>query len=406
MLLKKIPKRSILFCPGELKDILELVFTRSINEGKFVKEFEDRFKRFIGVKHAVAVSSGRFALYLILKSLGLKAGDGVLLSAYNFKGVPKALLQDGFTPVFVDADESSYQINVSEIEKQINPKVKAIILTHLFGQPCQLDKIMDIARKYNLFVIEDAAHSLGSYYQGKHTGTLGDAGFFSFSGSKMLNTSFGGIIVTNNDSLAVETREELSRYNFPSARQLLRERITTYIYALLTQRIFYSLTEYPLTLLMSMFGLDPLEIYKSFKHTEITEKKMKFTNLQALLGLRQIDCLNSLISKRKNIAEKLFKALDPLISLQANPKGCNSNYFMVPIKAKDKFRVFRRLLLKGVDSNLNYASDCSDMVKGTSIAISQALSKSVLTINLPFDLTDKEIGFLAQSLNEIKELLH
>lgn len=406
MLLRKIPKRSILFRPGELRDILELVFTRSVNEGKFIKDFENRFKQFVGAKHAVAVSSGRFALYLILKSLGLKKGDGVLLSAYNFRGVPKALLQNGFTSVLVDADENTYQINVLEIEKQINPKVKAIMLTHLFGQPCRLDKIMDIARKYNLFVIEDAAHSLGSYYQGKHTGALGDAGFFSFSGSKMLNTSFGGIVVTNNDDLSIKIRKELSKYNFPSIWQLLRERMTTYIYALLTQRTFYSLTEYPLTVLMSVFGLDPLEIYKSFKHAEITEEKMRFTNLQSLLGLKQIDCLSPLVSKRKNIAEKLFKALSPSISLQVNPKGCNPNYFMVPIRTKNKFKVFRKLLLKGVDSNLSYAGDCFDIVKGAYTPISQALSNSVLTINLPFDLTDKEIGFLAQSLNGMKELLY
>jgi len=406
MLLKKIPKRSILVRPGEFKDILGSVLTHSVNEGKFIKEFEDKFKQFVGTKHAIAVSSGRFALYLILKSLSLKEGDGILLSAYNFRGVPKALLQGGFTPVLVDADESSYQINVSEIEKQINSKVKAIVLTHLFGQPCQLDKIMDIARKYNLFVIEDAAHSLGSYYQGKHTGALGDAGFFSFSGSKMLNTSFGGIVVTNNDGLSIKIRKELSKYNFPSIWQLLRERMITYIYALLTQRTFYSLTEYPLTVLMSIFGLDPLEIYKSLKHTEITDEKMKFTNLQALLGLKQIDCLNSLVSKRKNIAEKLFKALNPSISLQVNPEGCDPNYFMVPVRTKDKFKVFRKLLLKGVDSNLSYAGDCSDIVKGVYVPISQTLSNSVLTINLPFDLTDKEIDSLARLLNGIKEMLH
>jgi len=265
---------------------------------------------------------------------------------------------------------------------------------------------MDIARKYNLFVIEDAAHSLGSYYQGKHTGALGDAGFFSFSGSKMLNTSFGGIVVTNNDDLSIKIRKELSKYNFPSIWQLLRERMITYIYALLTQRTFYSLTEYPLTVLMSIFGLDPLEIYKSLKHTEITDEKMKFTNLQALLGLKQIDCLNSLVSKRKNIAEKLFKALNPSISLQVNPEGCDPNYFMVPVRTKDKFKVFRKLLLKGVDSNLSYAGDCSDIVKGVYVPISQTLSNSVLTINLPFDLTDKEIDSLARLLNGIKEMLH
>ncbi|MBU3934068.1 MAG: aminotransferase class I/II-fold pyridoxal phosphate-dependent enzyme [Candidatus Omnitrophica bacterium] len=396
----------MLFNPGEFKDIWNLLCAHNIKEGNFIKEFEEKFKHFVEVKEAIAVSSGRFGLYLILRSLGLNKGDNVLLSAYNFKGVPKALLQDGFNPIFIDADEKTYQINPVQIEKRIDGKVKAIILTHLFGQSCEIDKIRDIAGKKNLFLIEDAAHSLGSYYHGKHTGSFGQAGFFSFAGSKTLNTSFGGMIVTNDSGLANKIRQKLGKYNFPTISRLLKERITTYIHALLTQRLFYSLTEYPLTLLMSIFQLDPLEIYKSFKHRETSEIKMRFSNLQALLGLRQMGNLSTLISRRKTAADKILQRLDSSISSQSIPYNSQPNYFMFPLKAKDKQRVFKSLLLSGIDSNLNYANDCSGMCKDTNAPAARFLSKSILTIQLPFYLNDKEIDHIASSLNRIKELLY
>ena len=141
MILKKIPKRTLPFRFREIKDVWGLLCSGSIEEGNFIKGFEEKFKDFVGAQETIALSSGRFGLYLILKNLGLKQGDGVLLSAYNFRGVPKALLQDGFIPVFVDADKKTYQISPEDIEKRISPNVKAIILTHLFGQPAEIDKI-------------------------------------------------------------------------------------------------------------------------------------------------------------------------------------------------------------------------------------------------------------------------
>ncbi len=406
MLLKKIPKRTVLLNQSEFKDIWKLVISRSIKDGDLIREFEDKFKTFIGVKEAIAVSSGRFALYLILKNIGMKKGDGIILSAYNFKGVPNSLLENGFAPVFVDADEKSYQIDASKIEQKINGNVKAIMLTHLFGQPGDLDKILDISRKYNLFLIEDAAHSLGSYYAGKHTGGFGEAGFFSFSGSKLLNTSFGGMVVTDNKELANNIRQELNGYDFPASAQLLRERIITYIYVLLTKRFVYSFTEYPVTLLMSLCKQDPLEIYKSLKKREITDEKMKFTNLQAMLGIKQMVNMESLISKRRKIAEELYKRLDSSISLQLFADKCLPNYFMIPLKTKDKFKAFRKLLFAGIDTNLAYANDCSFMSNGGTSKTAKFLSDSILTLNLPFDLNEKEINHLALSINSVKELLY
>jgi len=405
VLLKKIPKRTVLFHPDEMGDMWHLMRSFSIKDGCFIKEFENKFKSFVSVDEAIAVSSGRFALCLILKGLGLKEGDGVLVSAYNYRGVPKALLASGFKPVFIDADEKTYQMDIGQIEGRIDSSVKAIIITHLFGQPSDIDRIKDIAAKYRLFIVEDAAQSLGTFYHERHTGGFCDAGFFSFSGTKTLNTSFGGVIVTNNTDLAQNIRGELNKYDFPTKRQLIKGRVTTNMYALLTQRSIYSFTQYPITLLLNIFQLDPLEVYKSMHNGGITDKKMKFSNVQALIGLRQLSQLDKLVSQRRSNAKKLFERLDFSISLQHVPSDCLPNYFMIALRAEDKFKVYRKLLLRGIDSNLRYADDCSGVSQNMDLPVSKALSESILTINLPFDLDDQEIAYIARAINELKVLL-
>jgi len=377
-----------------------------ILKGHFIKKFEDRFKEYLGVREVIAVSSGRFALLLILKKLGLGQNDKIMLSAYNFAGVPKALLQEGYFPVFVDADQKTYQIDPQQIEGKIDKETKAIIITHIFGQPCELDKILDIAKRHNLFVIEDAAHSLGSYYCGKLTGAIGDAGFFSFTGTKTINTSFGGMIVTNNTDLARQIREELQKFDFPKAKDLIKQRLITRIYSWLNHRLFYSLVGYPIALLMSVFDLDPLEIFKSIRRSDIAEQKLRFTNLQALLGLKQLDCLNDLICKRKRVAAQLINHLDSAISIPRVPRDSESNYFMFPIKTKDKKKAFKKLLKKGIDSNLNYCCDCSYMVGNSYNPVAQSLCRSILALNLPFDLQEQEVVYLAEALNGMKAWLN
>ncbi|NQT89702.1 MAG: aminotransferase class I/II-fold pyridoxal phosphate-dependent enzyme [Candidatus Omnitrophica bacterium] len=405
MLLKKIPKRNILMYPGELKDVFSLVRSGDILEGPFIEEFEEAFKAFTGAKEAVAVSSGRFAMDLILKELGLKKGDGVIISAYNFKGVPRILSQEGLELQFIDADKDTYQIDIDQIEPAINGKTKAIIVTHLFGQLCDMDRISQIASRHNLLVIEDAAHALGSYYKGAHAGTIGRAGFFSFSGSKTLNTSFGGMLVTSDKALAESIRDKLRDFPFPDKKDLLREIPKKWIYTLLTKRVFYSLTEYPLTLLMSLFGEDPLEVYKKIKGPEIGDRKMRFTNLQAMVGKRQLGYVKDIIEGRRRVAEKLMEKIRPFITLQKIPSDGKASYFMFCLKAKDKMTVFKKLLYKGIDSNLAYASDCSYMAGDKRFQNASELDGSVITFNLPYDLGEKEIFYIAGTLKGMKELL-
>ena len=167
-----------------------------------VKKFEDAFAKKFGVKHAVAVNSGGSALFLTLKALGIQPGDEVIVPDFTMIATAGAVSHCGAVPIFVDSSDDSLNIDASKIEEKITPRTTAIMPVHIYGEPCDMDSIMDIARRHNLLVVEDAAESHGARYKGALTGTFGDAGCFSFYANKIMTTGEGGMIVTDNADLA------------------------------------------------------------------------------------------------------------------------------------------------------------------------------------------------------------
>ncbi|MDU4732500.1 DegT/DnrJ/EryC1/StrS family aminotransferase [Finegoldia magna] len=175
--------------------------------GENVKQFEKEIAEKIGVKHAVTVGNGTDALIIALKSLGIKEGDEVITTDYTFFATAEAIRFVGATPVFCDVELDTYNIDPSQIEEKITDKTKAIICVHLFGNACKMDQINDIAKRHNLYVIEDAAQAINSQYKGKNVGNLGDVACFSFFPTKNLGCfGDGGMITTNDDDLATIIR--------------------------------------------------------------------------------------------------------------------------------------------------------------------------------------------------------
>lgn len=176
-----------------------------VSSGKYVRRFEKEFAKFVGTEEAVAVSSGTDAVAMacaVLYDFGAKRGDEIVLPALSFVATGNAALQAGFTPIFVDVDRKTFNIDPSKIEKVITKKTRAILAVHLMGKPADMDKINTIAKKHNLFVIEDAAEAHGSIYRGKNIGTLGDMAAFSLYVAHMITTGEGGIILTNKPELS------------------------------------------------------------------------------------------------------------------------------------------------------------------------------------------------------------
>lgn len=174
--------------------------------GKYVNKFEEDFAKFCDVKYGVACSNGTVALHLALLALGIKEGDEVIVPVSTYISTANAVKYVNATPVFVDSDADSWTIDPKKIEEKITNRTRAIIPVHLYGMPCDMDKIMEIAKRHNLFVIEDCAEAHGAEYKGKKVGTFGEISCFSFFGNKIITTGEGGMCLTN-DSVLKERME-------------------------------------------------------------------------------------------------------------------------------------------------------------------------------------------------------
>ncbi len=187
--------------------IAEVISKTAFIGGAHLKSFEEAFANFCGAKHCVGVGNGTDALFIALKALGLGAGDEVITAANSFIATSEAITMTGAKPVFVDINPATYNIAVDKIEAAVTPNTKAIIPVHLYGQPAQMDEILELAKKHGLKVVEDAAQAHGATYKGRTVGSIGDVACFSFYPGKNLGAyGDGGAVVTNNKELAVKVR--------------------------------------------------------------------------------------------------------------------------------------------------------------------------------------------------------
>ena len=187
---------------NEEKYVTDCIKTGWISSsGKYVSEFEQQFASYCDCKYGVAVCNGTVALHLALTALGIGKGDEVIIPTFTMAASAFSICYTGAKPVFVDADKDTWNIDVNKIEEKITSKTKAIMPVHIFGNPCNMDKIIEIARKHNLYIIEDAAEAHGAEYKGKKVGSFSDIAGFSFFANKNLTTGEGGMVVTNNKEL-------------------------------------------------------------------------------------------------------------------------------------------------------------------------------------------------------------
>lgn len=197
-----IPVCTPLLGGNEVKYVTDAVTTGWISSsGSYVTAFEEAFAKYCGVKYAVAVCNGTVAIHLALSALGIGKGDEVIIPSFTMIATAFAVCYTGAKPVFVDADKETFNIDITKIEEKITPKTKAIIPVHIFGNMCNMDEIEHIAKKYNLYIVEDAAEAHGAEFKGKKSGSFSSIGCFSFFANKNLTTGEGGMVVTNDENL-------------------------------------------------------------------------------------------------------------------------------------------------------------------------------------------------------------
>lgn len=260
-----------------IKECLDTNWVSSV--GKYVEKFEDDMANYIGSDYAVATVNGTAALHMALKVLGVETGDKVLVPTLTFIASVNPIRYCNADPVFVDSEKETYNMDPEKLEEKIETlitegnKPKAAIVVHLYGHPAKMDQIIDICKKYDVKVIEDATESLGSEYKDKKTGSIGDIGCFSFNGNKLITTGGGGMLVTDNQKWA-----EKVKYLTTQAKD------------------------------------DP----EQFIHHEVGYN-YRLTNIQAAMGVAQLEQIDSFINNKRKIANKYNESLSNVDGVTVTP---------------------------------------------------------------------------------------
>lgn len=307
----------VCFGKEELKAVEDVLKTGVLTErsgmGPKVLEFERKFADYVGVKHAIAVSSGTAALHAALLAAEVKPGDEVILPSFAFQAAAEAVLLVGATPVFVDIDEETYCMDVESVEEAVTKDTKAIIPVHLYGLPADMDPILELAREKDIIVIEDAAQAHGAAYKGRKVGSMGHMGCFSFYATKNMTTGEGGMVTTNDEEYA-EALRAIRNHGEERANWSVR-----------------------------------------------LGHNYRMSELQAALGIAQLEKLPNFLKKRRANAENLSKELASVrrLILPKEPEGTLHawNLYTVRVQganAAKRNKVVEKLRDKGIGASVYY----------------------------------------------------
>src|SRR4029079_10460950 len=253
-MMRAIARYGVRTIPGDEKEVVSAFRRGEAVEGPRILEFEDRFAQFHSMRHAIATSYGRMAFYYILRALDLPPGSEVIFPALTFWVVPEIARRASLKPVFVDVDPDTFNINPALVEAAITERTRVIVPTHLYGQPCEMDRVLDIAAKYNLIVVEDCAQAAGARFRGRRVGTFGHASFFSFQLLKGINTYGGGMAITSDAALSRSVQAQALREPQPSLPDLIRRFATGYGARVAVSPKVLTFWGYPLQAAVSLLG--------------------------------------------------------------------------------------------------------------------------------------------------------
>lgn len=363
-----IPVNEPLINGNEKKYLNECIDTGWISsEGPFIKKFEEEFASITQKKYGIAVCNGTAALEIAVEALGITEGDEVIMPAFTIISCASAIIKSGAIPVLVDSDIDTWNMNVQDIEAKITSKTKAIMVVHIYGLPVDMDPLLAIAKKHNLKIIEDAAEAHGQTYHGKPCGSFGDVSVFSFYPNKLITTGEGGMILTDNADIAERLR---------SLRNLC------------------------------------FTANKRFVHEELGWN-MRMTNLQAAVGVAQLERWNESIKRKREIGKLYTELLKDVknISLPVSKTNYADNiYWVFGIMSKDKPAeiLMKRLNEKGIGTRpFFYPMHLQPVLKRMGLYHNESYPNAEKMYNQGFylpsglALTNEQIHEVVKSLKEI-----
>lgn len=348
----------------DLRDAFERVYNRSwYIEGVEDEAFEKAFAEYCDSKYCVGVGNGLDSLFLALKAMGIKEGDEVIVPSNTYIATALAVTYTGATPVFVEPDIHTFNIDSTKIEAAITDKTKAIMPVHLYGQACDMDPIMEVAKKYNLYVVEDCAQAHGAKYKGKVIGSFGDAAGFSFYPGKNLGAlGDAGATVTNNEELAKKVRA------------------------------------------LGNYGSD-------YKYHHIYQgNNSRLDELQAAFLAAKLPHLNKVNVERRKVAQKYLDGINnPEIILPFVPEYAEPVWHIFGIRCNRRDELEKFLNDAGISTNKHYPipmhlQGCyADLgFKKGDYPITEEISETELSIPMYYGMTDEEVQYVIDRMNEFK----
>ncbi len=343
-----------------------------VGDGIYTKQLVHEIQKITHAKYGFAVPSCTHGLELACRALGIGPGDEVIVPAFTLSSTANCVVLTGARPVFADIDEATYCIDPASISRLITKKTKGIIVVHYAGMPCDMEKIKKIAKQHKLFIIEDAAHCIGSYYKGKMLGTFGDVGVFSFHGTKNVCSGEGGMVVTNNKKLA--EKMDIFRANGTNRSAFLDHRVSLYTW---------------------------VSPGSSFLLSDI---------LAALL-LSQMKHLSVISKKRTAIAHTYMKAFQhiPTLQLPVVPSGAKPNWhiFAVRLETPEKASAFTAFMkAHGITASRHYVPlHTSLMGKRLSgkqfihLPVAQQVAETLIRLPIYPGLTKKEVSHIIKTVH-------
>jgi len=401
-----IPRQRIRLPKGAWRTAFRSLLRRDLWAGAQLESFERAVAEFIAVDDAVAVPSGRAGFRFLFDSLGIQPGGEVICSTFGYPVVPFIVKKMGYDLKFVDCEMATLGMDPTLLADACSDRTEAVIATHLYGVPCQIEAIADLCRSNNAKLIEDCAHCYGAAVNGKKVGSFGDAGCFSFETSKVINTMGGGMVTLSDAAVGERLRKLAATEPRNGFKWLARRLSKTTFEAAVTNRLLFNLGVYQALRIASSANSDEDRFASGYQGDEVSLKgKMgRYTNYQARLGLRHLRTIEARNQRRTTNAERLLSRLDGKIPLQkpmTSGPGDYANFMLVTVLASKLSELASALLKKGIDSKHLYMRDCSRMFEGErSFPNAARAEEEVLHLPAYPEMSDADVDRVANAVDE------
>jgi perosamine synthetase len=393
--------------PNTMQVIEELETRGQLIEGPHVAAFETAMGARLGGRRAIAASYGRMAFYYLLRAFDFPPGGEIIFPALTFWVMPEMARQAGFTPVFADVDPATFNVTPLAIERAITPRTVALVPTHLWGLPCDMDEIAAIAQKHRLVVIEDCAHALGATYRGRPAGALGDAAILSFQTFKPLNAYGGGMAIVRDPAVAATVAALAAAAPPPSVDRVKHRLWHGRVMRLATRPDVFKWTLFPLMYACSRlhWSIDMYfweEIRPLNPMPEDYEER--FSNVQAALALEGLGHLDAWTAARQANARKMDAMIGdvPDIRIPVVPSGRTHVYYQYCASVPARDAIVESCVRRGIDLETLHVDVCTDLELFGSPRVAPGARETIGTVQIPMyeRLNDDQLVCVARAVRE------